>query len=134
MLTHSSSSQNYSSNSSTNNRLIDIYQQYEIYPDQNYTLDLNSYTMHNKRGRNNSLMAGAMIKSRNNICEDPEMNLDQWIESQAKPKGKYGNNMKGLVQNNSNMIGQTGINNSQGRFSQNKFKISINQQPYQLQQ
>jgi hypothetical protein len=125
----STSSQNYTSTS--NNRLIDIYEQYETYPEQNYTLNLNVQTMHNKRGRNNSLMAGTMIKSRNNICEDPEMNLDQWIESQAKSKGKYTGNMGGQM-NNGNMNFQT--NNSRGRFSQNRFKVSINQQPYQNQQ
>ncbi len=59
------------------------------------------------------------------------MNLDQWIASQTKSKGKYTGNLGGQM-NNGNMNVQT--NNSRGIFSQNRFKLSINQQPYQNQQ
>ena len=55
-------------------RLMDIYQQYESYPEQDYTLDFSTmsrnFTNSNGRSRNSSM--NMMSRSKNGVCnEDP---------------------------------------------------------------
>ncbi len=66
------SSSNYSTESQNRTqKLIDIYQQFELYPDQDYTLDFSAFRNMAHRSRNGSIN---MIRSRN-VTEDPEIDL-----------------------------------------------------------
>lgn len=70
-----------------NQLLIDIYQQYESYPEQDYTLDFGAMTRNglgysNGRSRNSSMNNNMMLRSKNVVSEDPEMSLEMWVEKQ----------------------------------------------------
>jgi hypothetical protein len=70
-----SSNQYFTESQNKHQRLLDIYQQFEVFPDQDYTLDLNAFRNLAHRSRKSSM---SLIKSKN-VSEDPEINLESWI-------------------------------------------------------
>ena len=100
-------------------RLMDIYQQYESYPEQDYTLDFSSmsrnFTNSNGRSRNSSM--NMMSRSKNGVCnEDPQMSLEMWIQRQKKGgNSNYesfnSNNNNNIMGNNTSMTNKNNNNN-----------------------
>lgn len=118
-------------------RLMDIYQQYESYPEQDYTLDFSSMSRNmgysNGRSRNSSMNMMSRSKNVGNT-QDPQMSLQMWIQKQKKGGNNISNGGSSYESFSNNMGGGNITNMSNMMMkpqSQKSFKQTLTLQQQQ---